>query len=109
MSKLEDSQMRLGSLNEAFARYIRHGVPLVTLKAAMTLDGKIAPPPAEALKADAEALPPVDGSPAKSRARTCRNCVTRTTHCWSAPEPFSPTIPCSPIAAAARAGVHYCA
>lgn len=34
-------------LNEAFARYIRHGVPLVTLKAAMTLDGKIAPAPAE--------------------------------------------------------------
>lgn len=32
-------------LNEAFARYIRDGVPLVTLKAAMTLDGKIAPPP----------------------------------------------------------------
>ena len=31
-------------LNEAFARYIRHGTPLVTLKAAMTLDGKIAPP-----------------------------------------------------------------
>jgi len=34
-------------LNEAFARYIRHGVPLVTLKSAMTLDGKIAPPPAD--------------------------------------------------------------
>jgi diaminohydroxyphosphoribosylaminopyrimidine deaminase/5-amino-6-(5-phosphoribosylamino)uracil reductase len=34
-------------LNEAFARYIRHGVPLVTLKSAMTLDGKIAPPPAQ--------------------------------------------------------------
>lgn len=32
-------------LNEAFARYIRHSVPLVTLKVAMTLDGKIAPPP----------------------------------------------------------------
>ncbi|MGO8795512.1 MAG: bifunctional diaminohydroxyphosphoribosylaminopyrimidine deaminase/5-amino-6-(5-phosphoribosylamino)uracil reductase RibD [Candidatus Sulfotelmatobacter sp.] len=29
-------------LNEAFARYIRHGIPLVTLKSAMTLDGKIA-------------------------------------------------------------------
>src|ERR1700691_165059 len=35
-------------LNESFARYIRHGVPLVTLKSAMTLDGKIAPPPATA-------------------------------------------------------------
>ncbi|MGA9641796.1 MAG: bifunctional diaminohydroxyphosphoribosylaminopyrimidine deaminase/5-amino-6-(5-phosphoribosylamino)uracil reductase RibD [Terriglobales bacterium] len=33
-------------LNEAFAKFIRHRVPLVTLKAAMTLDGKIAPPPA---------------------------------------------------------------
>jgi diaminohydroxyphosphoribosylaminopyrimidine deaminase/5-amino-6-(5-phosphoribosylamino)uracil reductase len=37
-------------LNEAFARYIRNGTPLVTLKAAMTLDGKIAPAPVEALK-----------------------------------------------------------
>jgi diaminohydroxyphosphoribosylaminopyrimidine deaminase / 5-amino-6-(5-phosphoribosylamino)uracil reductase len=36
-------------LNEAFAHYIRHATPLVTLKAAMTLDGKIAPPPAEVL------------------------------------------------------------
>lgn len=34
-------------LNEAFARFIRHQLPLVTLKAAMTLDGKIAPPPGE--------------------------------------------------------------
>jgi len=34
-------------INEAFARYIRHHLPLVTLKAAMTLDGKIAPPPGE--------------------------------------------------------------
>ena len=33
-------------LNEGFARFIRHRIPLVTLKAAMTLDGKIAPPPA---------------------------------------------------------------
>jgi diaminohydroxyphosphoribosylaminopyrimidine deaminase/5-amino-6-(5-phosphoribosylamino)uracil reductase len=34
-------------LNEAFAKYIRQHTPLVTLKAAMTLDGKIAPPPSE--------------------------------------------------------------
>ena len=32
-------------MNEGFAHYIRHGTPLVTLKSAMTLDGKIAPPP----------------------------------------------------------------
>jgi diaminohydroxyphosphoribosylaminopyrimidine deaminase / 5-amino-6-(5-phosphoribosylamino)uracil reductase len=31
-------------VNEAFARFIRHGVPLVTLKSAMTLNGKISPP-----------------------------------------------------------------
>jgi diaminohydroxyphosphoribosylaminopyrimidine deaminase/5-amino-6-(5-phosphoribosylamino)uracil reductase len=37
-------------LNEPFARYIRHATPLVTLKAAMTLDGKIAPSPAEELE-----------------------------------------------------------
>ncbi len=34
-------------LNEAFAKYVRYRTPLITLKAAMTLDGKIAPPPAE--------------------------------------------------------------
>lgn len=44
-------------LNEAFARYIRDGVPLVTLKSAMTLNGKIAPPPAEG-------LPRAEGVPA---------------------------------------------
>jgi len=33
------------ALNESFARFILHHVPLVTLKAAMTLDGKIASPP----------------------------------------------------------------
>ena len=38
-------------LNEAFAKFIRHRIPLVTLKAAMTLDGKIAPPPPGPAKA----------------------------------------------------------
>jgi diaminohydroxyphosphoribosylaminopyrimidine deaminase/5-amino-6-(5-phosphoribosylamino)uracil reductase len=42
VGRLEEQARRL---NEAFARYIRHGWPLVTLKSAMTLDGKIAPPP----------------------------------------------------------------
>jgi diaminohydroxyphosphoribosylaminopyrimidine deaminase/5-amino-6-(5-phosphoribosylamino)uracil reductase len=45
VGRLEEQARRL---NEGFARYIRHGVPMVTLKAAMTLDGKIAPPPADA-------------------------------------------------------------
>jgi diaminohydroxyphosphoribosylaminopyrimidine deaminase / 5-amino-6-(5-phosphoribosylamino)uracil reductase len=43
VGRLEEQARRL---NEGFAHYIRHGVPLVTLKAALTLDGKIAPPPA---------------------------------------------------------------
>jgi diaminohydroxyphosphoribosylaminopyrimidine deaminase / 5-amino-6-(5-phosphoribosylamino)uracil reductase len=34
-------------LNESFVRYIRDRIPFVTLKSAMTLDGKIAPPPGE--------------------------------------------------------------
>lgn len=50
-------QKQARRLNEAFARYIRHGTPLVTLKAAMTLDGKIAPPPAEVLDRH-EGIPP---------------------------------------------------
>ncbi len=38
-------------LNDAFAKYVRYQLPLVTLKAAMTLDGKIAPPPDDVLSA----------------------------------------------------------
>lgn len=41
VGRLEEQARRL---NEGFARYIRHRVPLVTLKSATTLDGKIAPP-----------------------------------------------------------------
>jgi diaminohydroxyphosphoribosylaminopyrimidine deaminase/5-amino-6-(5-phosphoribosylamino)uracil reductase len=40
VGRLEEQARKL---NEAFARYTRHGIPLVTLKSAMTLDGKIAP------------------------------------------------------------------
>jgi|SRR3954468_21814568 diaminohydroxyphosphoribosylaminopyrimidine deaminase/5-amino-6-(5-phosphoribosylamino)uracil reductase len=46
VGRLEEEARRL---NEGFARYTRHQTPLVTLKAAMTLDGKIAPPPDDAL------------------------------------------------------------
>jgi diaminohydroxyphosphoribosylaminopyrimidine deaminase/5-amino-6-(5-phosphoribosylamino)uracil reductase len=40
-------QAEAKKLNEAFAKYIRRKLPFVTLKTAMTLDGKIAPPPGE--------------------------------------------------------------
>jgi diaminohydroxyphosphoribosylaminopyrimidine deaminase/5-amino-6-(5-phosphoribosylamino)uracil reductase len=50
LGRLEAEARRL---NEAFARHIRHGIPLVTLKSAMTLDGKIAPPPAAGLTSTA--------------------------------------------------------
>jgi diaminohydroxyphosphoribosylaminopyrimidine deaminase/5-amino-6-(5-phosphoribosylamino)uracil reductase len=36
-------------LNESFAKYVRTKMPLITLKAGMTLDGKIAPPSGESL------------------------------------------------------------
>jgi len=36
-------------VNEAFAKFTRTKMPLVTLKAGMTLDGKIAPPPGDPL------------------------------------------------------------
>jgi diaminohydroxyphosphoribosylaminopyrimidine deaminase / 5-amino-6-(5-phosphoribosylamino)uracil reductase len=42
-------QAEARKLNEAFARYMLCRQPLVTLKSAMTLDGKIAPPPGESL------------------------------------------------------------
>ncbi len=48
-------------LNESFAKYIRHGKPLVTLKSAMTLDGKIA----DATKPGSQpgsATPPTEGA-----------------------------------------------
>jgi diaminohydroxyphosphoribosylaminopyrimidine deaminase/5-amino-6-(5-phosphoribosylamino)uracil reductase len=34
-------------LNDAFAHFIQHHTPFVTLKAALSVDGKLAPPPAE--------------------------------------------------------------
>jgi diaminohydroxyphosphoribosylaminopyrimidine deaminase/5-amino-6-(5-phosphoribosylamino)uracil reductase len=56
-------------LNEAFAHFIRHKTPLVTLKAAMTLDGKIAPPAVGS-------APPtgwITGEAARAHAQTLRH------------------------------------
>jgi diaminohydroxyphosphoribosylaminopyrimidine deaminase / 5-amino-6-(5-phosphoribosylamino)uracil reductase len=39
-------QQQAHDLNEAFAHFIQHRTPFVTLKAALSVDGKLAPPPA---------------------------------------------------------------
>jgi diaminohydroxyphosphoribosylaminopyrimidine deaminase / 5-amino-6-(5-phosphoribosylamino)uracil reductase len=52
-------------LNESFAKYIRQGKPLVTLKSAMTLDGKIADatkPEAKSAPEARSAVPQTEGS-----------------------------------------------
>jgi diaminohydroxyphosphoribosylaminopyrimidine deaminase / 5-amino-6-(5-phosphoribosylamino)uracil reductase len=57
-------------LNDAFAKYIRYRIPLVTLKAGMTLDGKIAPPPEEmAATGEAGAGGPTGGWITSNEAR----------------------------------------
>jgi len=56
-------------LNESFAKYIRHGKPLVTLKSAMTLDGKIA----DASKPGTE---PGSATPATEGARSGYHWIT---------------------------------
>ncbi|WP_158945220.1 bifunctional diaminohydroxyphosphoribosylaminopyrimidine deaminase/5-amino-6-(5-phosphoribosylamino)uracil reductase RibD [Granulicella sp. S190] len=39
-------QQQARDLNDAFAHFIQHKTPFVTLKAALSVDGKLAPPPA---------------------------------------------------------------
>jgi len=48
-------------INDAFANFIRRHTPLVTLKTAMTLDGKIAPPPGESENPTALGVASVSG------------------------------------------------
>jgi diaminohydroxyphosphoribosylaminopyrimidine deaminase/5-amino-6-(5-phosphoribosylamino)uracil reductase len=49
-------------LNESFAKYIRQGKPLVTLKSAMTLDGKIADATKPGTERSSEAMPATEGA-----------------------------------------------
>lgn len=57
-------------LNDAFAKYIRYRLPLVTLKAAMTLDGKIAPPPDDLASAQLPTGGPTGGWITSDEARS---------------------------------------
>jgi len=57
-------------LNEAFAKYVRHKTPLITLKAAMTLDGKIAPPHTKSQQPRVEWI---TGEPARAHVHELRH------------------------------------
>ncbi len=59
------------TLNESFAKYIRHRTPLITLKAAMTLDGKIAPPPCRSTGETVREW--ITGEPARAHLQTLRH------------------------------------
>ena len=54
-------QAEAKKLNESFAKYIRHAKPLVTLKSAMTLDGKIADATKPGMEPDS-ATPTTEGA-----------------------------------------------
>jgi diaminohydroxyphosphoribosylaminopyrimidine deaminase/5-amino-6-(5-phosphoribosylamino)uracil reductase len=56
------------TLNQSFAKFIRCKTPLVTLKAAMTLDGKIAPPPNQSPRA-----PWITGESARAHVQELRH------------------------------------
>jgi diaminohydroxyphosphoribosylaminopyrimidine deaminase / 5-amino-6-(5-phosphoribosylamino)uracil reductase len=60
------------ALNESFAKYIRHRAPLVTLKAAMTLDGKIAAPPNRASQ-NSTRVPWITGESARAHVQELRH------------------------------------
>src|ERR1700692_4177059 len=61
-------------LNESFAKYIRHGKPLVTLKSAMSLDGKMAPSLAQGHVKNAQTRDRwITGEAARAHVQTLRH------------------------------------
>jgi diaminohydroxyphosphoribosylaminopyrimidine deaminase/5-amino-6-(5-phosphoribosylamino)uracil reductase len=60
-------------LNESFAQYIRTGLPFVTLKAAMSLDGKIAGPGTPSSQAEVSSMSYVTGEAARHRVHEMRH------------------------------------
>lgn len=60
-------------LNEAFAKFARSRMPLVTLKAGMTLDGKIAPPGDPLTPATTEAANWITSEPARAHVQELRH------------------------------------
>ena len=71
--------------NAAFLKYVRIGLPSITYKAAVSLDGKVAASNGSALA----------GSRTSRAVAGCTVCVLRPTRSWSAPAPFGGTIPSS--------------
>jgi len=60
-------------LNESFAKYVRYRTPLVTLKAAMTLDGKIAPPHVKTRNSGTAAIGWITGEAARAHVQQLRH------------------------------------
>jgi diaminohydroxyphosphoribosylaminopyrimidine deaminase/5-amino-6-(5-phosphoribosylamino)uracil reductase len=111
-------ELEAKKLNESFAKYIRQGKPLVTLKSAMTLDGKIADatkPGTDRSSESQSPTPSTEGSRSGYHwitgevARMCSNYAIRVTPFWRELEPSSPMIHCSPTAAHCRDGASCCA
>lgn len=67
---LEDEARRM---NEAFARYILTGLPLVTLKSGMTLDGKIAGPHGESVNMQVAADRWITSEASRAHAQSLRH------------------------------------
>ena len=92
-------------LNDAFAFSIQHGRPFVTLKAALSVDGKLAPPPSARTATTAPSL-------AHGRSRSRRRTASPpqpATPSSPASAPSSPTTLPSPTAPAFPAAARSCA